>query len=166
MSALKVPTKLDIPIWDNDVMLVINRHWEVFAKDKMDCRRIDAAIRVEGPDPKPQHQYKYLLEAKEGIRSTIDKVNKLAKEAALLGPGRLWKNAESAISQINLGEVFTRRPVRTPKLWWIQGGVPLDQYRPRVNMDQYIRNMLETISEVQRQVAVNLKCDTRRSTVI
>lgn len=54
-------------------------------------------------------------------------------------------------------EVLFGRPMRTSELWWLQGGVPSDEFQPRVKIDQYIQHLLSIISEVQQNVACELK---------
>lgn len=54
-------------------------------------------------------------------------------------------------------EALLGRPMKTPELWWVQGGVPPDEFRPRMLTDQYIRQLLETISSIQKTVAITLK---------
>lgn len=48
------------------------------------------------------------------------------------------------------------RAMTTPELWWV-GAVPRDRYQPKVKIDQFIKQQLTTLSEVQYQVARTLK---------
>lgn len=57
-------------------------------------------------------------------------------------------------------EVLTNRMMHIPKQWWL-GGVPPDSYQPRVLMDQFMEKLLNNISDIQKQVAVQLKSNAR-----
>ncbi|XP_074802801.1 uncharacterized protein LOC141983500 [Natator depressus] len=70
VAALKVPEKLAIPDWEPEVKAVATKHLKAFANNKLRCRRIDAEIIVDGPDPKPQSQYCYPVAA-EGLMEII-----------------------------------------------------------------------------------------------
>lgn len=72
VSALKVPTSLEKPLWELDIAEITDKYPNMFAKNKLDYGKIQAEVMVEGPDPRPQRQYKYSREAQEGIHSTID----------------------------------------------------------------------------------------------
>uniref|UniRef100_K7F1K4 Gypsy retrotransposon integrase-like protein 1 n=1 Tax=Pelodiscus sinensis TaxID=13735 RepID=K7F1K4_PELSI len=54
-------------------------------------------------------------------------------------------------------EALVGRPMRTPELWWIEGGVPPDGFKPRQATEEYIHQLVQTISLIQQSVIKNLK---------
>lgn len=54
-------------------------------------------------------------------------------------------------------EVLFGRLMRTPELWWVEGGVPPEGFHPRIKTSEYLKQLLETLSQIQQSVAVTLK---------
>lgn len=54
-----------------------------------------------------------------------------------------------SVSGFSPREALMGRMMRTPEYWWLEGGVPPDNFEPQVRLDCYIKELLSTISSVQ-----------------
>ncbi|XP_067386563.1 protein NYNRIN-like [Emydura macquarii macquarii] len=53
-------------------------------------------------------------------------------------------------------EIVTGRKMRTPEVWWVQGGVPPDEFQNNVKISKWVSQLLEHIAQVQIKVAHQL----------
>ncbi|CAM2096098.1 unnamed protein product [Caretta caretta] len=72
VAATKAPKALSLPKWEEEVTQVAGKHLKAFATSKLSCEKIKALVKINGPDPKPVRQYKFLAEAQIGIKPTIE----------------------------------------------------------------------------------------------
>lgn len=71
VMSVKAPEILVHPEWEPRVKRVTEQFPQVWAKSKLDCGQIDAAVSVKGPDPPPQLQPWYPAEAEDSLWDTV-----------------------------------------------------------------------------------------------
>lgn len=71
VMSIKAPELLIHPEWEPRVRRVTEQFPQVWARNKLDCGRIDAVVVIKGPDPPPQQQPQYPIEAEEGLWDTV-----------------------------------------------------------------------------------------------
>ncbi|XP_067399163.1 protein NYNRIN-like [Emydura macquarii macquarii] len=71
VAAIKAPDDLQIPNWEPAVKQVTEKHLAVFATNKAQCGKTHTEVQIKGPDPRPQRQYKYPIQAEESLQKTI-----------------------------------------------------------------------------------------------
>lgn len=71
INAIKFPGEIKLPNWEKDIQCITQRWINVFSTHKLQCGKIKEVIMVTGPDPKPQRQYQYPLQAQASLHQTI-----------------------------------------------------------------------------------------------
>uniref|UniRef100_A0A8C8SJ05 ribonuclease H n=1 Tax=Pelusios castaneus TaxID=367368 RepID=A0A8C8SJ05_9SAUR len=71
VGAIKTLEVITPPQWEPCVEAVVGQFPNVFAKNKLQCGKVDGVVRILGPDPKPQKQYRYPKVAEECLRQSI-----------------------------------------------------------------------------------------------
>lgn len=71
-EVLKAAETLVLLEWEDDIRLVALSLKQVWAKNKLECGRINTCMEMEGEDPRLQCQYCFPQEVIPSIRETID----------------------------------------------------------------------------------------------
>lgn len=71
-AALKAKETLHFPDYSPEVKELALSVPQVWARDKLECGKIDTVIWINGNDSKPQRQYRFPVEAENSIQNTID----------------------------------------------------------------------------------------------
>lgn len=69
--AIKAAKELKLPEWKDYIKNIAFSIPEVWAKNKLECGRIETLVWIEGSDPRPERQYKFPREAEESIQETM-----------------------------------------------------------------------------------------------
>lgn len=72
ISAIKYPDAINMPTWDEDVDQIVQRWIKVFSTHKLQCGKIQEEVNVIGPDPPPQKQYQYPIQAQASLHQVIN----------------------------------------------------------------------------------------------
>ncbi|KAJ7403867.1 hypothetical protein WISP_148925 [Willisornis vidua] len=72
VMSVKAPELLVHPEWEPRVKRVTEQFPQVWARSKLDCGQIDAAVVVKGLDPPPQLQPWYPAEAEDSLWDTVN----------------------------------------------------------------------------------------------